>query len=309
MPYKHDYDTILTRLTTILQKLNDGEALSVTELAKEFNVSTRTIQRDLNERLTAFPIIQENKKWKMQDGFKIEKSKSIEDEVVLDIIEKISENVGGVFFSKAKRLLSKIKNEELNPIYAKLNMEDIGDKLDTIKYLEIAIKSKQKIKCTYKTNQSKLLDLLLMPLKIVNFEGYWYLLAIDNSDKENIKKYYLKEIKQLKLLEEQFTIDNKIDKILKKVSSIWFDNTKEPYEVKIKVSSNITKYIQRKPITPSQTFEAINEDGSSVIVVKITHPMEIIPIIKYWLPSLEVLEPKWIDDMIKDDLKKYLSDD
>ena len=45
MPYKHDYDTIITRLTIILSRLNDGEALSVKELAEEFNVSDRTIQR------------------------------------------------------------------------------------------------------------------------------------------------------------------------------------------------------------------------------------------------------------------------
>jgi len=79
MPYKHDYDRILTRLTTILSKLNDGDALSVTELAQEFGVSSRTIQRDFNERLNSFPIYQEKKKWKMQDGFRVEKSKSIED--------------------------------------------------------------------------------------------------------------------------------------------------------------------------------------------------------------------------------------
>ena len=55
MGYKHDYDKILTRLTIILAKLNDGESLSVKELAQEFNVSTKTIQRDFNERLSAFP--------------------------------------------------------------------------------------------------------------------------------------------------------------------------------------------------------------------------------------------------------------
>jgi predicted DNA-binding transcriptional regulator YafY len=51
MAYKHDYDKILTRLVNILSKLNDGEALSVKELAEEFGVSTKTIQRDFNERL------------------------------------------------------------------------------------------------------------------------------------------------------------------------------------------------------------------------------------------------------------------
>ena len=35
--------------------------------------------------------------------------------------------------------------------------------------------------------------------------------------------------------------------------------------------------------------------------------MEILPIIKYWLPNLKVLEPKWIDDMICEELKGYLN--
>ena len=58
---------ILTRLTIILSRLNDGEALSVKALAEEFNVSDRTIQRDFNERLISFPVYQDKKKWKMQE--------------------------------------------------------------------------------------------------------------------------------------------------------------------------------------------------------------------------------------------------
>jgi len=52
MAYGHDYDKILTRLISILARLNDGEALSV----KEFNISERTIQRDFHERLVSFSI-------------------------------------------------------------------------------------------------------------------------------------------------------------------------------------------------------------------------------------------------------------
>ncbi len=110
MAYKHDYDKILTRLSCVLSRLNDGEALSVKDLAKEFNTSERTVQRDFNERLVSFPILKEGKKWKMQEEFRVEKTKSLEDEIVLDIIEKITEGIGGKFASKSYKLLSKIKN-------------------------------------------------------------------------------------------------------------------------------------------------------------------------------------------------------
>ena len=46
MAYKHDYDKALTRLRIILKKLNDGEELSVTELAKEFNAASQHIIGD-----------------------------------------------------------------------------------------------------------------------------------------------------------------------------------------------------------------------------------------------------------------------
>ena len=168
MAYKHDYDTILTRLTIILSRLNDGEALSVKALAEEFNVSGRTIQRDFNERLISFPVYQDKKKWKMQDGFRLEKSASVEEAVVLDIMEKLMEGAGRQFSTKANKLLSKIKNDSLNPIYAKLDMEDIGDKLQEVQELEIAISNKKQIKCDYDfEGYRKELD--LKPLKIVSY--------------------------------------------------------------------------------------------------------------------------------------------
>jgi len=57
MSYKYDYDKALIRLRIIFKNLNDGEELNVTELAKEFNVSTRTIQRDFNEKPTSYETV------------------------------------------------------------------------------------------------------------------------------------------------------------------------------------------------------------------------------------------------------------
>ena len=307
MAYKHDYDKALTRLVTILTKLYNGDQLSVKDLAEEFNVSTRTIQRDFNERLISFPIFQENRLWKMQDGFKLEKTTSIEDQVVLDIMEKLVDGVGDRFSSKAKVLLSKIKNDEVNPIYAKLDLEDIGDKFEIVQQLEVATKSKLVVKCKYKMKESKTYSLNIKPLKIANFEGYWYLIALDINDKDRLKKYYLKNIFNIKMTETNFDIDSKLEELLKNSISIWFQENIEPFEVKINVSNIVSKYVERKPIAPTQIVESVYEDGSIDIVVKVTHEMEIMPLVKYWLPYMKVIEPKWIDKIICNDLKKYLN--
>lgn len=302
MAYKHDYDKTLFRLTTILTKLNDGDVLSVKELAEEFNVSARTIQRDFNERLISFPIYQENKKWKMQADFQLQKSRSIEDEVILDIMEKLIESAGNNFSIKASKLLSKIKNGDFNPIYTKLNIEDIGDKLKEVQLLESAIKSKMIINCQYEfETQQK--DMTLKPLKIVNYEGFWYLVALDSRN-DILKKYYLKNIVDIKTTNEPFEVNSKLDRVLENSLSVWFQQDKEPFEVKLHASQKIAKYFQRKPL-PTQTITSTNEDGSIDFNLKITHEMEIIPIIKYWLPHLKVLEPQWIRDLIINDLKDF----
>jgi predicted DNA-binding transcriptional regulator YafY len=303
MPYKHDYDTILTRLTVILSRLNDGEALSVTELAKEFNVSERTIQRDFSERLISFPIYQEKKRWKMQEGYRLEKSSSIEDAVVLDIMEKLIEGAGQEFSIKAERLLSKIKNRSFNPFYAKLDMEDIGDKLKEVQQLESAIESRQEISCSYSFGQkSRIID--LKPLKIANYEGFWYLIALDARN-DILKKYYLKNISQITTKEETFSTDTAIDELLENSISIWFQQAVEPYRVVLEISSAVAKYFLRKPLSKTQSTEELREDGSMVISVEITDDMEILPIVKYWLPHIRVLSPERIRDAIDRDIEEY----
>lgn len=52
------YDPALMRLSSIMQRLYEGDTLNKQELALEFNVSEKTIQRDLNTRLSNLSIIQ-----------------------------------------------------------------------------------------------------------------------------------------------------------------------------------------------------------------------------------------------------------
>lgn len=51
-----EHDTLAQRLGIILTKFHSGQRLSISSLAEEFNVSERTIQRDLNVRLAYLPL-------------------------------------------------------------------------------------------------------------------------------------------------------------------------------------------------------------------------------------------------------------
>ena len=307
MAYKHNYDKTLTRLNTILARLNDGEALSVKELADEFGVSVRTIQRDFNERLVSlYPIYQDKKRWRMQKGFKLEKTASVEEMIVLDILEKLTDGLGDRFSKKAKELLAKIKNEDYNPIYAKLGIEDISTSFSELAILEDAIKSKKELTCKYDFgNYTYELD--LKPLKIVVFDGFWYLLALDARNDE-LKKYHLKSFSNIKTKETTFKTTKKLEKTLNNALNIWFEKDQKPINVVLYLDSIATKYIKRKSISNTQRFIKEYKDGSSELELQITHEMEILPLLKYWIPHIKVIEPTVIQDILIEDMKEYLKE-
>jgi predicted DNA-binding transcriptional regulator YafY len=304
MGYKHDYDKAMTRLTTILTRLYQSEELSVTELAQEFAVSTRTIQRDFNDRLYNLPIEQIKKKWKLREGCTIAKTLPIDELVVSQIIEKMSQDIGGEFYTKTKNILSRIQNNEFNPIYTRIDMEDLSGHLQSIAVVEEAIRQKQSFKALYKTdNEAK--EVELNPLKLANFEGFWYLIAHDPVN-DYAKKYHFKSLSGITPLDKTFERNPKLDDVLENAMGIWFRYKAEPFEVRLSVTPEIAKFFRRKPLSKTQTISSVGTDGSMEITVKITHEMEIIPIVQYWMPNMRVIEPEWIHERIMENIKGYI---
>lgn len=303
MPYKHDYDKTLTRLVSILNILNAGQGVASKDIAEEFNVSVRTIQRDFSERLAMFPIYKDKGKWYFIKGYTLEKNLNTEDSLVLKILDKFAEGVGDQFYSRTKKLLAKITNEQDNPIYAKLHIEDVSENLAEFKLLESAISQQLWIEFKYTTSKASY-TVKARPLKIINYDGFWYLMAVHN---EIVKKYYLKGIGNIVITDQTFKITRNINKMLTESTNVWFQENNEPFEVRLAVSNDIAKYLIRKPCSPTQKVIKQDENGL-VISVTVSHEMEILPVIKRWLPDIKVLEPQSLNASLKSMLEEYLKD-
>lgn len=302
MPKLHDYDKILTRLTIILQRLYEGEILSTKELAKEFNVSTKTIQRDFNERLIRFPIEKVGHKWKMQDGYKITKERTPEEMLVIEMLENIAQSIGAGFGAKAKHLFAKLQNTTPSPIYSKTIIEDISDKLELFKTIEEAIQYNHIIIFYYKKKLRH-----VCPYKIVSFEGYWYLYGEDILE-EKLKTFYFKDITNLKIIQKNFTPKVKNYKILERALNAWFEPNQKSFEVVLHASNNITKYFERRPLSITQKIDKIYKDGSMDISLSVTSHKEILHEIKRWMPELTVVKPKELALEAKDIANKFIND-
>lgn len=67
----HAYDKKFLRLVAILYRLGTIGRIRTPELACEFNVTLRTVQRDLNLiQQGGFPLVRTNAGWQLVEGFR-----------------------------------------------------------------------------------------------------------------------------------------------------------------------------------------------------------------------------------------------
>lgn len=283
---KHDYDKVLTRLTIILQRLYEGELLSVSSLAGEFNVGPKTIQRDFNERLIHFPIEKQGRRWKMQDGFRLERQRRPDEELVLDMLETVATGIGGGFGSLASSLLGRLKNHRVSAIDSKTVIEDILDHQHLFVRIEGAIEKRYLVSFAYKGKVR-----IVKPCKIVSFEGYWYLYG-EEALSEKLKTYHLKSIEALRVTNETFSSPENAETILNRAVNAWFEPDNEPFEAVLHATAEVAKYFSRRPVAPTQRIMQTYPDGSVDLAIMATSEREVLHEVKKWVPDLLVRSPR-----------------
>ena len=299
---KQNDNTKYNRINQIYEMLkNNVHGMTITELAKELDVSTKTIQRDLYGVLSDFGAIKEGRTWKIDPKLTQDNLASNE-KIILGILDEMAKGVGGIFYSKAHSLLSQVTQQLEHPIFANINGEYLEEKsIALFEQIERAIKKKVEIKFDYENYNYH-----VKPLKLAFFDGFWYLLALHIGKEDVFKKYHLKTIKNVQALEVNFEIPQIVEDRLIYANSVWF-NLDEQFVVRLFVDKNIRKYFERKPLR-GQTIIGEDRDGSIEIEIKLTHEMEIMPLILYYIPYIKVLEPQWLADDVKERVQEYLKE-
>lgn len=302
MAYKHDYDTKLFRRTQIIAKLYNGAKLTHKELAEEFNVSTKTIQRDFIALVIHYPIYKDGHRWHLKDDYEFEEQLSVQDDLTLKLLLQASKSFGKSFQNSSAKLLSRISENIASPIYTKIELENISNKLNEVSLIEEAINQSKQISFTY-LKEDDYFEMLIDPYKIVNFDSFWYLIG---KRKGNLRRYYLQNIFDVTIEDTKFRKSTKVEKLIHHAINIWFDENNS-FEVKLLIHKSIAKYFQRKAISKTQRYIGLDEEGNMIITLQVTHENEIFPIVKYWLPNIKILEPQEMNEKVKKDLEEFIN--
>ena len=299
---KKDYDKILYRLTSILTQLSNYERPTMEELSVEYNVSRRTIQRDIYDRLSHFPIeVKENKQLVFTEGFSLNRTKlSIEEITTLTLSLDMIKNAGTNFFDSSEQLLKKMLYKDFTtPYYIKPHeFETIDIDSSLLNDLESAITTQNEVEILQN------FITIVQPVKVINIDGLWYLLALDK-ETGKIHNYFISKIKSIKILPSKFILDEYLKKLPNKILSPFFDD-EDYFDVVVEVDSSIAHYFKLKKQLSSQRIVEEKKDGSLFVSFNVTHEEDIDNIIKSWIPHVKVISPKSFKQKIKKELEDYL---
>ncbi len=292
------------RHSIILERLQNGETLSIAELAREWGILTKTVQRDFRKLMEgSYGVIRAEDGKRFTIAKNISTSKSAE--TAIKMLDSLSSQIGGEFYTKAQTALHKLQKYIESPFYTRIDVESISDKLDLVEDLEYAI-AKQKMltfkyKKWYKPREIKTYE-NVQPYKIIIFDGFWYLLS---KYKEHYIKFYLKEIRDLHILDKTFEKDERVLDRMQKAINIYFEPKNEPFDVTLLLDHNAIVYFERKPIKGQYLKK--NLDGTAELTISVTHEEEVFYILKRWLPQIRIIEPESLQEKFESILQDYLS--
>ncbi len=285
-----EYDKLSTRLSQILIKFNNGDRVTIEDLAEEFGVSKRTIERDF-VRFSYLPIIKENKEYYLEN-LAIGK-------LNFDDIKNfaIFSGVKSLFPSLTKQFLAEILTDKINKAFLVSNsgFEDIEKKQEIFYNLTSAI-CDQKIINFFYNDKAR----VIKPYKLINTNGIWYLNATENED---IKTYTFSKIKSLKVTDEKFIQNINILKEIERNEINFLSSITK--EVHLEIDNSAKEYFLRKKVLSN--MKIIDQTNEYFIVsTNVAFDDEILNIVKQWIPYIRIVSPLELQNKLQDTLKNYL---
>lgn len=295
---KSKNELVAYRLTEILRRLNNGEELNSNKLAKEFNVSHRTIQKDLNERFSFLEWAQSNKR----GIYKLNRSQlglfsetEIKRFANFASIQNLFPELDRRYFQEYLTQGMKVKG---------FYYENIKHKQNDFLLLQQAIKEQKEILFYYtKLGELEGKNYQLKPYQLLNKNGIWYLIG---SSEEKIKTFCFSQIKTLVIQDKNFNLDENITQEIEKNESIYYGN--HTNKVLIKVSKTAAPYFLRRNLFPNQELiENLEDDGGILLKCSNVNSMEIIPVVQFWIPHITIISPEEWQTQINKNLRNYLT--
>ena len=307
----------------IHQALQAGGFPNASSLAREIEVSTKTIHRDLEfmrDRLNLPLEFDASRKGYFYDGevSNFPTMQITEGEIfALVVAEKALQQYRGTSFEKP--LLSAIKKmEQALPDTISLNLADIeqtisfrtrAEQILDLKIFDVLAKAaarREQIELAYrKPGQTKPEARIVDPYHLANINGEWYLFAFDHARKD-IRTFAPARIKSVKLTGKFFERSEKFSLEKRLRGSFGVHSGKGAHEVVIRFNARAADYVREKKWHESQRMRELKSGGVE-LSLKLSSLAEIERWILSWGGDAKVLKPRELAEAVKQAANKIVN--
>lgn len=284
------HDTLAFRLAGILLKLNQGESLDLQDLADEFGVSERTIYRDLC-RLAGVAERDANGRYRLVPEYRGKlNSRDLESFAKLAGVEDLFPSSSSRFLLALLDTLSQSSFLVRGHHYEKLKPHDAQ-----FQQLDEAIRQHSRCILTYADKRRT-----VEPYRLINSKGIWYLAATEGG---LLKSFSLSRISQLLVSDDAFGPSADTQRQIDEDDDVWFSEDKT--EVLLTVTPQAAYYFKRRKLLPLQSIDKELENGGLIVSSRISDERQILPLIRYWIPHVRILEPGWLREQLLGELRAF----
>ena len=167
--------------------------------------------------------------------------------------------------------------------------------------LEKGIRTHTEVLMSLAADPSRKLTYELKPLKIMNYDGFWYLLGI-NAYKQ-VRKFRLDRILDAINTDKAFKPTKNIQKILQESQNIWFGEKRDK-KVTFWVPAEFAPYFKKKAYFPLQKILKNRKHRDILVETCVSNYREIIPTVLSWLEHITLAGPADFKQMIGEILKQ-----
>ncbi|MEE6076928.1 helix-turn-helix transcriptional regulator [Avibacterium paragallinarum] len=287
------------RISALLVDLNMGKRVDINQLAERFEVSIRTLQRDINERLDFLPWEELGPRFYKLNRQKLDilTEEDIQRFALFASISNLFPSVDKAFYQEKLTQSVQVKG---------FQYEDISHLKAQFDLLNQAIHESKKISFKYKklsTNQNSFYQ--ISPYLLTNKNGIWYLVGTDNNQNDKQKTFCFTQISQLEVLSENFIPNQQFIEQIKSSDSLSHGNMIN--EVVIQVSAFAAPFFLRRNLLPNQKLLHKLENGELLLASENVNPLDILPIVQYWIPHLSIISPQNLQGELQNNLVQYLN--
>lgn len=300
-----------TLLLFFLKELLEGKKISLKSFALENDINIRTAQRYIEDIEEAFPdnLLKENDFYSFVSNSTLEKNilnfDKKEFEILIDLVSLLEFDISNKFDENTKKFVNKIQKQYSQSYMIKQNpFEKLSLKRDLLFDIKNAIKNNRYAKIVYESDKKYIFDEAKI-LKIIFAEGNFYIAILTKEELNNGFKFLrLNFISDIKLYSNSFKKDIEAEYFIKNFQTLFSSYKEKTYEVILKINPSVKRFFLQKKFLSSQKI--IENKEYLTLSFEITNDMEILPLVKKWLPNIKIISPKTLKDKFNEELKSYL---